>query len=185
MPDRHVAVLGCGVIGLSTAIAILEANVAGPVVYTVTIVAKECPQPLISQPGQESGKDAASSVSRPSAGYASAWAGAHHVSDAKTEQELRHDQLTFDRMTKLVQDRPWAKAPGGNSGPFSSLHPVLSELKTSQSPNGEPLVWVHQKELFEAATNAQGKPPYLGVLDWYPDVSPCPLNATSLILTSV
>lgn len=45
----------------------------------------------------------------------------------------------------------------------------------------EPLAWVHQTELFETApgSSASGKPPYEGVLDWYPDVSsPPPFIAT-------
>ncbi len=37
------------------------------------------------------------------------------------------------------------------------------------------MVWVHQTELFErAAGSATTRPPYEGVLDWYPDFKPLP-----------
>lgn len=166
MPDRHVTILGCGVIGLSTAITILEANQAGSATTGVTIVTKEYPQ----DPSQQCGS-AGKSTSTPTAEFASAWAGAHHVSDAKNEQELRHDKLTFDHMTKLLNDRPWVRNSTVTAKRRLSRAPMLTESTASQQLIAEPLVWVHQKELFEAALNPQGGPPYENVLDWYPDVS--------------
>lgn len=110
--SAHVAILGCGVIGLSTALAILEGqsdNVRGSK-RLVTIVSKEVPD--LDYGVQNTG---IGSAKKHSAEYASVWAvsirrlttrhngmymvltlirfhflqGAHHVSDAKSERELR------------------------------------------------------------------------------------------------
>lgn len=170
MHDRHVAVLGCGVIGLTTAITILEACKDKTTKCRVTIVAKDYPR-------APSDATAVPSTYRASADFASAWAGGHHVSDAKNELELHHDKVTFDRMAKLSRERPWAK-----SYPSATQDPLLPALTVSQErslPVSEPLVWVHQKEFFESTSNAKGQPPYTGILDWYPDVSSHPPSTSN------
>lgn len=67
MVGARVTVLGGGVIGLSTALALLERDPS----LQVTVMAEHLPD----------SPDAPAS-------YASVWAGAHHVSDAKTDREL-------------------------------------------------------------------------------------------------
>lgn len=62
-PSNHVAILGCGVIGLSTALAILEGEDGRSGKTVVTIVAKEVPD-------LGSGK----TTQKYSAEYASVWA---------------------------------------------------------------------------------------------------------------
>ncbi|SPO22529.1 related to D-amino acid oxidase [Ustilago trichophora] len=164
---HHVAILGCGVIGLSTAVAILEDQLENPKARktVVTIVSKEVP-------------DIDGVTKKHSAEYASVWAGGHHVSDAKTERELRHDKITFERMSKLARDRPWAKAtsPTSASTGLQILPIPPTSAGSSARKQAEPLVWVHQTELFETAGNcaARTRLPYEGVLDWYPDVSSSP-----------
>ncbi|SPO43462.1 related to D-amino acid oxidase [Moesziomyces antarcticus] len=164
--SHHVAILGCGVIGLSTGLAILEAQPDGPnrSKTRVTIVAKELP-------GSATPAD-----QKHSAEYASVWAGGHHVSDAKTERELRHDKVTFDRMSMLAQDKPWRTQKVDSSSAFGEpLLPITKPAASSPASaiqGREPLVWVHQTELFERRDPSQStRPPYQGVLDWYPDVS--------------
>lgn len=170
--SHHVAILGCGVIGLSTALAILEGqqqNPRAPQTF-VTIVSKEVPD-VAFLGTQRSAKR------KPTAEYASVWAGAHHVSDAKTERELRHDKVTFERISKLARAKPWAKAAlQPPSWGHSSVLPITgssTETVSRSYSEPEPLVWAHQTELFERAEGSQyaGKAPYEGVLDWYPDVS--------------
>ncbi|SPO21723.1 uncharacterized protein UTRI_01207_B [Ustilago trichophora] len=169
---HHVAILGCGVIGLSTALAILESQLENRKAQktVVTIVSKEVP-------------DLDRSNKKYSAEYASVWAGGHHVSDAKTERELRHDKITFERMSKLARDRPWAKSTSPISA--SAGLPLVPSPSTnaglSAQKQAEPLVWVHQTELFETSGNsaAPTRPPYEGVLDWYPDFKPIPSSSLS------
>ncbi|KAK1757375.1 putative D-amino-acid oxidase [Echria macrotheca] len=61
--DRHVVVIGAGVIGLSSALALLEAG------YRVTILAKDFPIPF---------ETALLTPPSPQINYASLWAGAHN-----------------------------------------------------------------------------------------------------------
>lgn len=173
----HVAILGCGVIGLSTALAILEDQIDKPHAGTktfVTIVSKEVPDVAdLDVP-----HTLKAARRKPSAEYASIWAGGHHVSDAKTEQGLRHDKITFERMSKLARERPWASNAAESSPTYGakSVLPVVEASASSAPSPGrqpEPLVWVHQTELFETTNTSQqssSKAPYEGVLDWYPDV---------------
>ncbi|KAJ9477572.1 DAO domain-containing protein [Pseudozyma hubeiensis] len=175
--SSHVAILGCGVIGLSTAVAILEGqaeNARGSRRY-VSIVAKEAPDL-----DDESRKKSVGNAESHSAEYASVWAGAHHVSDAKSERELRHDKITFERMSKLARERPWSKQTTSSSTRTSS--PVLpirpAPINKDAEGSAEPLVWVHQTELFEKASGEGSKrPPYEGVLDWYPDFKAIPSSS--------
>lgn len=75
--SNHVAILGCGVIGLSTALAILEGQLDHSQARKtfVTIVSKEVPD--LSESGQQA------SGQKHSAEYASVWA----VSIGKATQE--------------------------------------------------------------------------------------------------
>ncbi|CDU24429.1 related to D-amino acid oxidase [Sporisorium scitamineum] len=157
LPLYHVAILGCGVIGLSTALAILEDQNGQGGKTVVTIVAKEVP-------------DLAGTTKKHSAEYASVWAGGHHVSDAKSERELRHDKITFERMSTLARTRPWSKAAGGI---------VYCSFTCCTNAVTEPLVWVHQTELFETAASPlpTASPPYKEILDWYPDFKPLPSSS--------
>lgn len=123
------------------------------------------------------------------------------MSDAKSDRELRewnypsildtvkgnrqtecrfclawtgHDKITFERMSKLARERPWSKQTTSSSTRTSSpVLPILpAPVNKDAEGSAEPLVWVHQTELFEKASGAKSKkPPYEGVLDWYPDVS--------------
>ncbi|PWZ03146.1 hypothetical protein BCV70DRAFT_214612 [Testicularia cyperi] len=175
MPTRHIGILGAGVIGLSTALAILEDD---PDTF-VTVVAKDVPQVT----GLSMSDPTASAQAQPRrhpAEYASAWAGGHHVSDAKNAQELRHDRVTFERMKMLTERKPWLSHPGG-----STVSPAIgASTLTNASPldsrpmsqGAEPLVWVHQTELFEGH-GKNGKEQYEGVLDWYPDFQATPKSA--------
>ncbi|TKY84973.1 hypothetical protein EX895_006053 [Sporisorium graminicola] len=168
-PSYHVAILGCGVIGLSTGLAILEGQLQnGPGGKTVvTIVAKEVP-------------DLKTARKKHSAEYASVWAGGHHVSDAKSERELRHDKITFERMSMLARTRPWSRAATTSATAVSPIVPSPpAQSSTSTEVTAEPLVWVHQTELFETAPGSAStaRPPYKGVLDWYPDFKPLPSSS--------
>lgn len=129
---RHIVVVGGGVIGLSTAIALLDHPSSR---YDVTVVAEDLPDHPSTTPLSQS-----PSPSKPPASYASAWAGAHHVSDAKTEEELARDQVTFDVLKRLHAARP--------SG-FGEA--------------GEPIVWNHQVEYFEQARVNRA------AVEWYSD----------------
>lgn len=78
-------------------------------------------------------------------------------------------------MSKLIRERPWAEpsSPPSVSGRLPVVPVISGSLNGNSQTKAEPLVWVHQTELFETAgdaTNA-GRPPYEAVLDWYPDVS--------------
>lgn len=86
-----------------------------------------------------------------------------------------HDKITFERMSRLARERPWASST--SQKPTYSAPPVVSiDAKGSKkvhNKDAEPLVWVDQTELFETSPGAHSSaaPPYQGVLDWYPDVS--------------
>ncbi|EST06249.1 FAD dependent oxidoreductase [Kalmanozyma brasiliensis GHG001] len=172
---HHIAILGCGVIGLSTALAILEdqPQTGRGSRSFVTIVSKEVPNL-----DEDSGGAGQSSSKKPSAEYASLWAGGHHVSDAKSERELRYDKITFERMSLLAREKPWSKKAAVTSGLSSSSVLPVPPAQTSNDAEkqAEPLVWVHQTELYEKADGPQiaARPPYEGVLDWYPDFKPLP-----------
>ncbi|SPO39807.1 related to D-amino acid oxidase [Pseudozyma flocculosa] len=175
-PSQHIAIVGAGVIGLTTAIALLESS-NEKLHRRVTIVSKDVPSLPQQQDGSRQRQPGAASQHQPwhildptpavgtgsvgssarhPATFASAWAGGHHVSDAKTEQEKRHDQQTFEHMRQLAKLRPWQHA----------------KLQLE----AEPLVWVHQTEYFEAL-KPDGSHPALGVLDWYPDFKVMPQAA--------
>ncbi|KAJ1033406.1 hypothetical protein NDA13_001397 [Ustilago tritici] len=169
---HHVTILGCGVIGLSTALAILEGQQENPRDRRtlVTIVSKEVPD--LGHGTQHS------------AVYASVWAGGHHVSDAKSERELRHDKITFERMSNLSRERPWARPASSSQTCNPKPVPPITDKSSGFSSHGsqrepEPLVWVHQTELFETASSSQAFPrsPYEGVLAWYPDFKPLPSSS--------
>lgn len=99
--SHHVAILGCGVIGLSTGLAILEAQSDGPSrsKTRVTIVAKELPG------------SATSADQKHSAEYASVWAvsTASSVSFA-AEYELTGTSFTGRAPRKRCQDRTRTQA---------------------------------------------------------------------------
>lgn len=132
----HVAIVGGGVIGISTAIALLGHPLSP---YDVTIIAPDLPSldHKSYRPHPVEGEAALAS-------YASAWAGAHHVSDAKTPKQLKRDRITFDVLVKLEQ--AWAKQPWAQS-------------------EKRPLVYVHQTEYWskEAELNESA-------VNWYPQV---------------
>lgn len=166
--SKHIAILGGGVIGLSTALALLEDQRGGKTL--VSVVAKEVPD--------LSGFDFAGAEKvekrKHSAAYASVWAGGHHVSDAKSARELRHDKITFERMVKLIRERPWARSDSSQQHSSQVILPIPDKPgSSSRKVEPEPLVWVHQTESFEASEGSKlgPKAPYEGVLDWYPDVS--------------
>jgi len=76
-----VVVLGAGVVGLSTAIEILD-NVPDAKVYIVAEVLPGDPKSIK---------------------YTSLWAGAHHVSLAEDERQIKMDQATFRRMWEMSE----------------------------------------------------------------------------------
>ncbi|KZV99843.1 FAD dependent oxidoreductase [Exidia glandulosa HHB12029] len=82
---KHIVVLGAGVIGLSTAVHLLETKRD---VYDVTIIADALPS-----------DDRKSGLAH----YASLWAGAQHVSFASLEDTLQQqlDRATFKRMWEM------------------------------------------------------------------------------------
>lgn len=92
--SHHVAVLGCGVIGLSTALAILEGEQENPrgTKTFVTIVSKEVPD-LQSYHANILGAQKPSR-SRHSAEYASVWA----VSDTPNTEYLKEDVSQADEI---------------------------------------------------------------------------------------
>lgn len=93
MTERsHVVIIGAGVIGLSTAVALLDHTEAR---YKVTIIAPDLP-PLHPEAFSPRSKDA------PPASYASAWAGAHHVSEAKNDRQLKRDIETYRIFKKIA-----------------------------------------------------------------------------------
>ncbi|KAN0060641.1 hypothetical protein ACQY0O_007299 [Thecaphora frezii] len=162
-PYDHITILGAGVAGLTAAVALLETP--QPRARLVTIVSQHIPRlpPRRRHAGgadlplaTSSLSDAGTASATLPATYASAWAGGHHVSDAKTPRDKRHDQQTFERLCQLLEQRPWAH------GEY--------ELEA------EPLVWVHQTEYFEVL-NHDGSHPATGVLDWYPDFRILPRSA--------
>lgn len=107
----HIVIVGGGVIGISTAIALLDHPVSP---CDVTIVAADLP-PLDSKAYSPK---AISGSSSPPPSYASAWAGAHHVSDASTPRQLERDKITFQVLQKIEEAivkggaAPWARDPG-------------------------------------------------------------------------
>lgn len=129
--QQHVVVLGGGVIGISTAIALLD-HPDSP--CNVTLIASDMPLLDIGfyTPG--------SSQAAPSS-FASAWAGAHHVSDAKDKQQLKRDKDTF----KVLQ---------------------LLEEKKGFGKDNAALVWVYQTEYWEQKEDYNAE-----AIEWYPDVS--------------
>ncbi|CAO1619544.1 unnamed protein product [Jaminaea pallidilutea] len=78
--------------------------------------------------------DLPSTDKSPPATYASAWAGAHHVSAAATEREERWDRVTFDTLAKMqLSHKGWPWPEG--------------------SDKEKPLLWVRQLELFAGLPN--------------------------------
>lgn len=129
--QQHVVVLGGGVIGISTAIALLDHPGSH---YNVTLIATDLPSLDTASYTPQSFQAAPSS-------YASAWAGAHHVSDAKDEKQLKRDKVTFKVLQLLEQKKGFGKDKAA-------------------------LVWVHQTEYWDQKKDYNAK-----AIEWYPDVS--------------
>lgn len=82
----HIVVVGSGVIGLSTAVSLLDS----PLPMNVTLVSSHFPT------------DKDNRAVAP-AEYASVWAGAHHVSSPSSERELKWDKETMSVFRALQQ----------------------------------------------------------------------------------
>ncbi|CAO1619225.1 unnamed protein product [Sympodiomycopsis kandeliae] len=82
----HVVVVGCGVIGLSSAVSLLDS----PIPAQVTIISSHLPSATGKHPSE----------------YASTWAGAHHVTAGADEREYKWDETTFHMMKRLKQANP-------------------------------------------------------------------------------
>jgi glycine/D-amino acid oxidase-like deaminating enzyme len=158
MVNDHVVILGGGVIGFTSGIALLEkqaSEAAGSSTeLQVTVVSRDLPPALqpaaaSSSTGNSCPPAASAEETDYPAGYASIWAGAHHVSDAKTPTQRRWDRHTFERMVELEREKPWR-----------SYYPEES--------SAQPIVWVNQVETWQC-WEGEGKP-WDGVIDWYPDV---------------
>lgn len=157
MRSDHVVILGGGVIGFTSGISLLErkasAEPTSSAKLLVTIVSQDLPPAI--QPAAASSSSGSRAPAAPltesayPASYASIWAGAHHVSDAKTPQQRRWDRHTFERMTKLEREKPWRE-----------YYPETS--------SAQPIVWVNQVETWQS-WRGKGKP-WDGILDWYPNV---------------
>jgi anaerobic glycerol-3-phosphate dehydrogenase len=130
----HVVIVGGGVIGISSAIALLD-HPTSP--CNVTLIATDLPSLDTSAYSPDAQHASPSS-------YASAWAGAHHVSDAKTSKQLKQDKVTFQVFQKLEKE--------------------MGFISTSSD---SALVWVHQTEYWEKKEDFNPD-----ALEWYPDVSP-------------
>lgn len=137
----HIVIVGGGVIGVSTAIGLLNHPVEP---YEVTIVAPDLPSldSKTYRPNPVQGEAALSS-------YASAWAGAHHVSDAKTPKQVKRDRETFDVLIKL--EKAWKKQ------------------EWSEDLNKRPLVYVHQTEYWSNKAELLES-----CVNWYPDYKQIP-----------
>ncbi|KDN53641.1 FAD dependent oxidoreductase [Tilletiaria anomala UBC 951] len=147
MTKAHTVILGGGVIGLSAGITFLERTSADT--FQVTLVSKDLP-PRLSKHTTSNDK-AAGEIERQSSEYASAWAGAHHVSAANSERELRWDKLTFEKMKTLQCERPW-----DSWWPEDSI--------------AQPLAWVNQVETFHSSKPEE----WIKPLEWYPDFEVLP-----------
>lgn len=101
-----IAIIGSGVIGLSTGIALLDSPHPPS---RVTIVSSNFPTDTEGHP----------------ADYASPWAGAHHVSAPANERERAWDRKTLDVLRRLMDDEKWA---GGGGASPALLHARQSEL---------------------------------------------------------
>ncbi|GAA5938352.1 hypothetical protein JCM3775_000870 [Rhodotorula graminis] len=132
MPARHVVVLGAGVVGLSTAIRLLEHG------YKVDVVARDLP-------------DDPKSIA-----FTSPWAGAHHVSVATGSDMRMHefDKHTFEVMSTMIEQGHGSlffctqtefreqSRPTGDAGKLSQLslvsryHPDFRWLDEHELPAG-------------------------------------------------
>ncbi|MCO5565411.1 hypothetical protein L7F22_019084 [Adiantum nelumboides] len=137
----HILIVGGGVIGISTAIALLNHPIEP---YDVTIIAPDLPSldSTTYRPNPVQGEAALAS-------YASAWAGAHHVSDAKTPKQIKRDRETFKVLTKL--EEAWKKQKWSKD---ISKRPLVYVYQTEY--------WSHKAELLESC------------VDWYPDYKQLP-----------
>lgn len=136
----HIVVLGGGVIGLSTAIALLDRPGTKD---RVTLIAADLPH-LPSGFASALNVGASAPHAPAPASYASAWAGAHHVSDAKNARDRKWDRVTLDVM--------------------SAMHDAHGQSWK------EGLVWAEQKEYWVGNAEDGGDP--TSSVDFYPNVSP-------------
>lgn len=134
----HIVVVGGGVIGLSIAISLLDSSEP----CNVSLLSHELPD----------------SNAKYSAEYASAWAGAHHVSAPANDREVQWDLATFETLVKLEAQGRSSWLRGGR--------------------NTKPLVWVRQLELFAnpavTKTELQGQK----ILSTYPRYVQCKTENT-------
>ncbi|CEH17381.1 D-aspartate oxidase [Ceraceosorus bombacis] len=141
---KHVVILGAGVIGLSIGISLLDAPSQSSAPLAVTVVARDVPS---------------SAGTKQPASYASAWAGAHHVSDAKTANSRWRDRKTFEVMQALISN---------TCGVRKSIDDLVHE--GSAPPLG--LFYTDQIEYWDAQQDAREDGEESKVLDWYPDYQP-------------
>lgn len=150
----HIAILGAGVIGLSTALALLDC----PVQCDVTVVSADFPAPPPGSSGnsQPTGSSPSPSPSPP-ASYASAWAGAHHVSCPANAREAQWDAECFAVLRALEaggkgEGWPW---PGGDA--HGGAGSGTGGPAAPPPPPSRPLVWVKQLELFARAPSTEAE----------------------------
>ncbi|TFK96786.1 hypothetical protein BDV98DRAFT_536232, partial [Pterulicium gracile] len=132
---KHVVVIGAGVIGLTTAIALQRHAQPTSSLVSITILAKHFP------------------ADPRSIGYTSNWAGAHHVSHAEGEEEqTRIDEETFHEL--------WRLSEPGSGAEDCFLRIPQTEYYTEVQPEPHPLGWmpdfqhVPSESLIPGSTNA-------------------------------
>lgn len=150
----HVVIVGAGVIGLSTALSLLDS----PSPCTVTLVASSLP----------------TDVGHP-ASYASSWAGAHHVSCPNNSREGEWDRQTFRVLRALAKKpkqtrEPWAIQQETKNGDWLWDRDAVQRFgATDISPPLEPLCWVRQVELFANYPKTSVQQSAQDVLKGYPE----------------
>lgn len=132
----HILVVGSGVIGLSTALSLLDS----PVSVKVTLISSHFPTDNAPAPAE----------------YASAWAGAHHVSSPSTMRERKWDEDTLRVLRALQVHQPWQQQQ-------RSQH-----TQTQTQQNDPPaLLWVRQSELFATSPKDEVEKWTRSALDMY------------------